>query len=270
MGVRFASNVRREIVAATVLAEARGHSRPQIRDLIDAIKNSGEAVPPIHADALNDDLEAMLAEAAHIAGTEEVSLKMLIAAMAVAHLNADHVAPPSTHESEAPVAASPRVATMRVGIGYDSHRFAPGGPMVLGAVRIPSDVHCHGHSDGDAVCHALTDAVLGAVGVGDIGTLFPDTDPDNKGRNSAEMLGLAVTIVRAKGFAVRNADVTVIAEQPKIGPHREEMCAALAVALGVSVADVSIKGKTNEGMGWIGAGEGIAVIAVASLVSTED
>jgi 2-C-methyl-D-erythritol 2,4-cyclodiphosphate synthase len=272
MGVRFARNVRREIVAATVLAEARGHSRPQIRDLADAIRNSGDEVPPIHADALNDDLEAVLAEAAHIAGDDEVSLKMLLAALAVAHLNSDHVQPPPRQDSQpqSESASATRFAAVRVGIGYDSHRFAPGGPMVLGAVRIQCDVHCAGHSDGDAVCHALTDAVLGAAGVGDIGGLFPNTDPDNAGRNSAEMLSMAVTIVRAKGFRVLNADVTVIAETPKIGPHRDAMCAALAAALGVSAADVSIKGKTNEGMGWIGAGEGIAVMAVASLVSAPE
>lgn len=267
MGVRFASNVRRVIVAATALAEARGHSRPQIRDLRDAIRNIDEAVPPIHDDALNDDLEAVLTAASQIAGDDEVSLDMLLGALAVAHLNADHVAPEPGREPARHAAPVRDVqhGPVRVGIGYDSHRFAPGGPMVLGGLRIPSDVHCAGHSDGDAICHAVADAVLGAAGAGDIGGLFPDTDPDNAGRDSMEMLGMAVAVVRSRGYRVLNADVTVIAESPKIGPHRDAMCGALALVLGISGADVSVKGKTNEGMGWIGAGEGLAVIAVATV-----
>src|SRR5256885_16035685 len=128
MGVRFAGNVRRVIVAATALAEARGHSRPQIRDLADAIRNIGEAVPPIHEDALNDDLEAVLTAASVVAGNEEVALDMLLGALAVAHLNADHVepepAPVATRESGwVPLT---EIVPTRVGIGYDSHRFAPG------------------------------------------------------------------------------------------------------------------------------------------------
>jgi len=154
----------------------------------------------------------------------------------------------------------------RVGIGYDSHRFAPGGPLILGGVRIPSDVSLVGHSDADAVAHAVTDAVLGACSAGDIGTLFSDQDPANAGKDSLEMLHAAVNHVEARGFRVCNVDVTVIAERPKIGPFREAMAAALARALMIEAHDVSIKGKTNEGMGWIGRGEGIACIAVASVV----
>lgn len=154
----------------------------------------------------------------------------------------------------------------RVGLGYDSHRFAPGGPLVLGGVRIPSDVHLHGHSDGDAIAHALTDAVLGAAGAGDIGALFPDTAAENAGRDSIEMLRLAVARVHERGLRVQQVDVTVVAEQPKIGPHREAMRAVLAPALGVEPAAIGLKGKTNEGMGWIGRGEGVAVMAVATLV----
>ncbi len=154
---------------------------------------------------------------------------------------------------------------IRVGIGYDSHRFAPGGPMLLGGVRIDADKHCTGHSDGDAVCHALTDAILGAAGCGDIGAMFPDTDPANKGRNSIQMLEAAVARVAREGWKVVNVDVTVIAESPKIGPHRPAMRELLGAALGVSGERVSVKGKTNEGMGWIGAGEGLAVIAVATV-----
>lgn len=153
----------------------------------------------------------------------------------------------------------------RVGIGYDSHRFAQGGPLLLGGVRIPSDVSLRGHSDADAVAHAVTDAVLGAAGAGDIGALFPDTDAGNKGRDSIEMLRTAVQTVRALGHSVNNVDVTVVAELPRIAPHVAAIRARLADALGVAPESVSVKGKTNEGMGWIGRGEGVACIAVASL-----
>jgi len=155
----------------------------------------------------------------------------------------------------------------RVGIGYDSHRFTPGGPLVLGGVRIPADVSLLGHSDADAVAHAVTDAVLGAAAAGDIGALFPDNDDANKGRDSIEMLRSAVASVRALGYDVSNVDVTVIAEFPKVGPHAPAMRARLAEALGIMASAVSVKGKTNEGMGWIGHGEGIACIAVATLSS---
>lgn len=155
----------------------------------------------------------------------------------------------------------------RVGIGYDSHRFAPGGPLVLGGVRIPSDVSLLGHSDADAIAHAVTDAVLGAAAAGDIGSMFPDDDDANLGRDSMEMLRIAVDSVRGHGFAVSNVDVTVIAEFPRIGPHVPQIRAKIAAALGVGSASVSVKGKTNERMGWIGRGEGIACIAVATLTS---
>lgn len=155
---------------------------------------------------------------------------------------------------------------VRVGIGYDSHRFGSPGPLILGGVRIPGDVRLVGHSDGDAIAHAITDAVLGAAGAGDIGEMFSDRDPANANRDSIEMLGAAVKRVVMAGFAVQQVDVTVIAEQPKIAPYREQMRQALAAALGVAAGAVSVKGKTNEGMGWIGRGEGIACIAVASLV----
>ena len=153
----------------------------------------------------------------------------------------------------------------RVGVGYDSHRFAPGGPMVLGGVRIETDVHLHGHSDGDAVAHALTDAVLGAVGAGDIGELFPDTDAANAGRDSIEMLRTAVTRVADLGWRVAQVDVAIVAERPKILPYRQHMRETLAAALGVTPEDVSVKGKTNEGMGFVGRGEGLACVAVATL-----
>lgn len=159
-------------------------------------------------------------------------------------------------------------SAVRVGIGYDSHRFEPPGPLRLGGVTIPFDLHLHGHSDGDAVCHAITDAILGAAAAGDIGELFSDKDPNHAGANSVAMLEQVVARVRAMGFVVQHTDVTVIAESPRLEPHKEDMRATLAAALGLPVSAVSLKAKTNEGMGWIGHGEGIACIAVALLAGT--
>jgi 2-C-methyl-D-erythritol 2,4-cyclodiphosphate synthase len=159
--------------------------------------------------------------------------------------------------------------TTRVGIGYDSHRFSPGGPLILGGVSIPADFSLIGHSDADAIAHAVTDAVLGAAAAGDIGAMFPDTDTANENRDSMEMLRAAVEAVRKLRYSVSNVDVTVIAEFPKIGPHVRAIRGRLADALGVTAEDVSVKGKTNERMGWIGRGEGIACIAVATIVGGE-
>ncbi|HEX5576878.1 MAG TPA: 2-C-methyl-D-erythritol 2,4-cyclodiphosphate synthase [Gemmatimonadaceae bacterium] len=156
---------------------------------------------------------------------------------------------------------------IRTGIGYDSHRIAPGGRMLLGGVEVATDSHLVGHSDGDAIAHALTDAILGAAAAGDIGSMFPDTDPANRNRDSLEMLESAVEVVRERGFRLVNVDVTVICERPKIGPHRDAIRERLARALGVGEDAVSVKGKTNEGMGWIGRGEGLACIAVAAISS---
>jgi 2-C-methyl-D-erythritol 2,4-cyclodiphosphate synthase len=153
----------------------------------------------------------------------------------------------------------------RVGIGYDSHRFAPGRRLVLGGVEIPHPQGLVGHSDADAVAHALTDAILGAAAAGSIGQLFPDSDPRWQGADSLVLLREAYAAVRAKGFRFVQADVTVICEQPKILPHADAMRARLAAALDADPADIGIKGKTNEGMGFIGRGEGIATIAVATL-----
>ncbi len=156
--------------------------------------------------------------------------------------------------------------SIRTGIGYDSHRFAPGGPLRLGGIDIPSDRHLTGHSDADAICHALTDAILGAAGLGDIGAMFPNTDPANRGRDSIDMLVRAHDVVRAeRHLSLQQADITVIAERPKIGPYRDAIRQRIAESLGVMPADISVKGKTNEGMGWIGREEGLACIAVATL-----
>ena len=146
-----------------------------------------------------------------------------------------------------------------VGSGYDSHRFAEGRPLILGGVRIEHERGLDGHSDADAVAHALTDAVLGAAGLGDIGTHFPPSDDRWRDADSLELLRTAVAMVPGR---VLNADVTVICEEPKLGPHREQMQRNLYDVVG---APVSVKATTNEGMGWIGAGEGIACIAVALL-----
>lgn len=157
---------------------------------------------------------------------------------------------------------------IRVGLGYDSHRFQPPGPLILGGLRIPFDNHLHGHSDGDAVCHALTDAILGAAGDEDIGQIFSDRDPANVGRDSVAMLADVVTRIRKKGFRIAQADVTIVTESPRLADHKAAMRTRLAAALGVDVGDVSVKAKTNEGLGWIGRGEGIACIAIATLTTS--
>ena len=158
----------------------------------------------------------------------------------------------------------------RVGIGYDSHRFAPGGPLILGGVSIPIDFSLAGHSDGDAVAHAVTDAILGATALGDIGEMFPDTDPDHRGANSMEMLRAAVARVNDAGYSVVNADVVIVTETPRIAPYREAMRTALAGVLQVAINAVSVKGKTNERMGWIGRGEGLACMATVAVSRRSD
>ena len=154
---------------------------------------------------------------------------------------------------------------IRVGIGYDSHRFVAGRALVLGGVTVPHAFGLAGHSDADAVAHALTDAILGAAAAGNIGQLFPDTDPRWKNADSLELLGSAHDVVRGRGLAFRQADLTIITEQPTLGPHLAAMAERLAGRLGVAAGDISVKAKTNEGMGFIGRGEGLAVLAVATL-----
>jgi 2-C-methyl-D-erythritol 2,4-cyclodiphosphate synthase len=154
---------------------------------------------------------------------------------------------------------------IRVGIGYDSHRFEEGRPLVLGGIRIPHPRGLAGHSDADVVAHALIDAILGAAAAGDIGQHFPDTDPRWKGADSMALLRSAHQLVRERGYALAQADLTIITEQPQLSPHLAAMAANLAERLEAPPGSVSLKAKTNEGMGFIGRGEGIAVIAVASL-----
>jgi 2-C-methyl-D-erythritol 2,4-cyclodiphosphate synthase len=147
----------------------------------------------------------------------------------------------------------------RAGIGYDSHRFSEGGLLILGGVEVPNSRGLEGHSDADVVAHAITDAVLGAAGLGDIGTHFPPSDERWRDADSIELLRTAVAMVPG---AVVNADATVICEEPRLGEYRSEMERILTEAIG---APVSVKATTNEGMGWIGRGEGIACLAVASV-----
>lgn len=161
---------------------------------------------------------------------------------------------------------APAVA-VRVGIGYDLHRTVAGRPLILAGVHVPHDRGLDGHSDADAVCHALIDAVLGGAAAGDVGQHFSNRDPRWKGASSIDLLERAVAIVRERGYAVGNADVVVIAERPRIGPHAAAMRERLAEALEVAVAAVSVKAKTGEGVDAVGRGEAIAVHAVATLVS---
>jgi 2-C-methyl-D-erythritol 4-phosphate cytidylyltransferase/2-C-methyl-D-erythritol 2,4-cyclodiphosphate synthase len=157
--------------------------------------------------------------------------------------------------------------TGRAGTGYDLHRLVSGRPLILAGVTIPFDRGLAGHSDADAVCHAVTDAILGAAGAGDIGRHFPDTDPQWKGASSIDLLGRAVAIISAQGLEVGNVDATIIAERPKLAPYVDAMRANLARVLGVAIDRVSVKGKTNEGVGELGRGEAIAVHAIALLRS---
>jgi 2-C-methyl-D-erythritol 4-phosphate cytidylyltransferase/2-C-methyl-D-erythritol 2,4-cyclodiphosphate synthase len=155
---------------------------------------------------------------------------------------------------------------LRIGNGYDLHRLVEGRPLILGGVTIPFEKGLDAHSDGDAVAHALTDAVLGAAGAGDIGRHFPDSDAAWKGADSLDLLRRAVLLVRAGGYALVNADVVVIAQRPKLLPYVDAIRANLARALDADVSQISVKGKTNEGVDSMGAGESIAVHAVALLV----
>jgi 2-C-methyl-D-erythritol 2,4-cyclodiphosphate synthase len=153
----------------------------------------------------------------------------------------------------------------RCGIGYDSHRFGGEGPLVLGGVEIPGERALEGHSDADVVAHAVTDAVLGAAGLGDIGEHFPDDEPRHAGADSIALLAEALEAVAAPGWRVVNVDVSVLAERPHLGPFKAPMAKRLAGALGIEPAAVNVKAKSNEGMGFVGRGEGIAALAVAQL-----
>ena len=154
---------------------------------------------------------------------------------------------------------------MRIGFGYDSHRFDLTRPLILGGVPIEGAPGLAGHSDGDAICHAVTDAILGAAALGDIGRHFPPSDDRWKDADSVDLLARAVAVLGDEGFTVGNVDVTVVTEVVRISPHADAMRGRIAETLGLPVSHVSVKGKTNEGMGWTGVGEGLAVYAVAAV-----
>ncbi len=153
----------------------------------------------------------------------------------------------------------------RIGHGVDIHRLAPGRPLILGGLEIPWEKGLLGHSDADVVCHALSNALLGAIGEGDIGRHFPDSDPRYKGASSIELLRQVMGLVKARGFRVGNVDVTILAERPKLAPYREEMQRRLAAVLAVDLTAVNIKATTGEKMGFVGREEGILAEAVVLL-----
>jgi 2-C-methyl-D-erythritol 4-phosphate cytidylyltransferase / 2-C-methyl-D-erythritol 2,4-cyclodiphosphate synthase len=156
-------------------------------------------------------------------------------------------------------------AAARIGTGYDLHRLVEGRPLIIGGVTIPAEKGAQGHSDADVVCHAIIDAVLGAVAAGNVGQHYPDTDPKWKDASSIMLLRDVLRHVAARGFAVENVDVSVVLERPKIGPFVPEIQARVAAALGIAAERVSVKGKTNEGVDAVGRGEAIAAHAVALL-----
>jgi 2-C-methyl-D-erythritol 2,4-cyclodiphosphate synthase len=154
---------------------------------------------------------------------------------------------------------------VRTGLGIDSHRFAPGRRLVLGGVVVPHTHGLDGHSDADVLAHAITDAILGAASMGDIGTHFPDTDPEFKDADSLVLLREIVRRVASEGWRVEHVDATVMLERPKLAPHREAIMARLSEAVGASV---HVKATTGEGMGFVGREEGVAAMAVATLTLT--
>ena len=157
----------------------------------------------------------------------------------------------------------------RIGFGFDSHRFEKGKPLMLGGVEVPHDRGLAGHSDGDAALHALIDALFGAAGLADIGEHFPNTDPQWKGIASSELVTEAFAELTEMGWTVVNCDLTIVAEQPKLDEHKPVMRERIADLLGLDTSAVTVKAKTAEGMGLIGAGEGVAVFAVVLLEEAE-
>jgi len=156
---------------------------------------------------------------------------------------------------------------MRIGQGYDVHRLVEGRALILGGVTIPYEKGLLGHSDADVLTHSVMDALLGAAALGDIGKLFPDSDPAYAGADSVALLRAVTALLWEKGWRVGNVDATVIAQRPKLAPFREEMRQNLAEAMGIDVSAVSIKATTEEGLGFTGSGEGMAAMAVALLCS---
>ncbi|MCF6171189.1 MAG: 2-C-methyl-D-erythritol 2,4-cyclodiphosphate synthase [Bacteroidales bacterium] len=155
----------------------------------------------------------------------------------------------------------------RIGFGYDVHKLSPGRSLIVGGVTIPHSKGAKGHSDADVLLHAVTDALLGAAALGDIGTYFPDTDPRFKNMDSMVIVAKAVLLLKEKNFTIGNIDATVVLQKPKISPHIPEMRKRLAAVLGIDIGEVSIKASTTEHLGFAGREEGIAAYAVAMLIS---
>ncbi len=157
------------------------------------------------------------------------------------------------------------MSSQRVGLGFDVHRLVEGRPCILGGIELDHPTGPKGHSDGDAVLHAITDAILGAAGLDDLGTLFPDTDPEWKGADSARLLAAALERVQEAGYSVSNVDAVIATEGPRIAPHRTAMRARIAELLGIAAHSVNVKGKTFEGLGALAGGAGVAVQAICLL-----
>jgi 2-C-methyl-D-erythritol 2,4-cyclodiphosphate synthase len=160
--------------------------------------------------------------------------------------------------------------TVATGIGWDSHRFAEGRRLLLGGVELPYDRGLVGHSDADVLTHAVIDALLGAAALGDIGLHFPDSDESFRDADSIELLRAVVGVLRGRGTRIVHVDATVVMERPRLAPHRDEIRATLAVALEIDPRHVNVKASTGEGMGFVGRGEGVAALAVATLERPRD
>jgi 2-C-methyl-D-erythritol 2,4-cyclodiphosphate synthase len=155
--------------------------------------------------------------------------------------------------------------SVRTGIGYDTHRLEAGRALWLGGVQIDFEAGLAGHSDGDALVHALVDAILGAAGLGDIGAYFPSSDPKYHGASSLEFLRYCGDLLKQQGWHVTNLDATIIAERPRLASHSEDMCKTIAESLGLNRAQVNIKSSTSDGMGFTGRGEGVSALAIATI-----
>src|SRR5688572_1154228 len=155
--------------------------------------------------------------------------------------------------------------TYRSGFGYDVHRLVEGRPLILGGIEVPYEKGLEGHSDADVLLHALTDAILGAAGLGDIGTYYPSSDPTLKGISSVEMLKGAIELAEEKGWRIENVDATVVAQRPRLSPHTPAMREAIANTLGIEPERVNVKSKTTDGLGFTGTGEGMAAYCVVMI-----
>lgn len=265
-GARVLETLPRETI---YLAQTpQGFRRAVLSDALAAGRTIDATDEAALAEALGRPVRIVEGEASNIKITtpDDLVLAEAIARALDGPRGAPQRAPGFSRAEEHGAASAVRPATTgRVGIGYDLHRLVEGRPLVLGGVTVASDRGAVGHSDADVVCHAATDAVLGAASLGDIGRYFPDSDPRWQGASSLDLLARAAALVAGQGLEVVNVDVTVILERPRIQDSVDAMRRNIAAALDVAVDDVSIKGKTNEGVDAIGRGEAIAAHAVALL-----